>query len=415
MCCKAETVLSIILGVIDICGLASDWLFFAELQVTEKGLVYGPEDEKVLNALLAFCVIGTAIFIFEGVSHIYSLCSDSGKECINTDLISFLAVLFGDIPQVSISVYVAYCREDGVSYFQLAKAVFVFLGIIIRLIISIYIYYKGRKHKCLKVLMIIGLVVNLGLAIAVFVLANVRATDVTINRSPSEVFEDQYDDEKYFRNVGVFLQHPENSSQNSWVGVMSIYDIYKRPEISLLYTYRYEQSATHWNFAIWTKKLQEGLTTTEGPPECYRMQLTTGNISTVNMSDCWNSLFSQPTSLHIKFTYTPPEYIIRKKIFGDIVYNMKVSKNNSCIAQDMFAASINGLPLPTFGYFYVNASLANFTGPHLLLDNGQPHLYRPQTDLQDISEVWRTGYGRCESSGTRAPTFNSNMEVDCSN
>lgn len=128
MCCKAETVLSIILGIIDICGLVSDWLFFAELQVTEKGLVYGPEDEKVLNALLAFCVIGTAIFIFEGVSHIYSLCSDSGKECINTDLISFLAVLFGDIPQVSISVYVAYCREDGVSYFQLAKAVFVFLG-----------------------------------------------------------------------------------------------------------------------------------------------------------------------------------------------------------------------------------------------------------------------------------------------
>lgn len=59
--------------------------------------------------------------------------------------------------------------------------------------------------------MIIGLVVNLGLAIAVFVLANVRATDVTINRSPSEVFEDQYDDEKYFRVSVDFVGQDRNN------------------------------------------------------------------------------------------------------------------------------------------------------------------------------------------------------------
>lgn len=63
--------------------------------------------------------------------------------------------------------------------------------------------------------MIIGLVINLGLAIAVFVLANVRATDVTINRSPSEVFEDQYDDEKYFRvSVDFICQDGSNCMWN---------------------------------------------------------------------------------------------------------------------------------------------------------------------------------------------------------
>ncbi|XP_025089942.1 uncharacterized protein LOC112561591 [Pomacea canaliculata] len=196
---------------------------------------------------------------------------------------------------------------------------------------------------------------------------------------------------------------------------MSIYDIYKQRDVSLLYIYRYEETTTHWTFAIRTKKFQKGSATIEGSPECYRMELTTGNISRVNMSDCWNSLFSQPTSLHINFTYTPPEPVIKEKIFGDIVYNMKVMKNNSCMAYKNSAASGNGPPLPIFGYFRVNASLANFTGPHLLLDNGQPRLYRPQRDLQDISEVWRTGYGRCESSGTRAPTFDSSKEVDCSN
>lgn len=163
------------------------------------------------------------------------------------------------------------------------------------------------------------------------------------------------------------------------------------------------------------KKFQKGSATTEGSPECYRMELTTGNISTVNMSDCSNSLFSQPTSIHIKFTYTPPESVFPQKILGDIVYNVKVTENNSCMAYSNSATNGNGLLLPSFGYFRVNASLANFTGPHLLLDNGQPRFYRPQSDLQDISEVWRTGAGGCESSGTRAPTFDSNMEVDCSN
>ncbi|XP_025089933.1 uncharacterized protein LOC112561586 [Pomacea canaliculata] len=399
--------------IIGILSNGSDCFFYVELNATEKGLVYGPVNEKVLIALLVFCVVGCLIFLADLSCHVYSHCSclkKWEKRINNPHLISILAVLFGDIPQVLIRICVARCREQGLSYFQIAKTTLVFLGGLIRIFIFICAHRKDKIHKSFKYCMIAGLLIHFSLMIWACIVG------FADQKSPSSTIEEQYNDKKYLNNVGVFFQHPRNNSPNSWISVMSIYDIYNQPNVSLLYIYRYEETTTHWTFAIRTK-FQKGLNLTEGSPECYRMELTTGNISTVNMSDCWNSLFSQPTSLHIKFTYTPPEsvfHIIRKKLFGDIVYNMKVTKNNSCLTHDMFVASGDSDAKPTFGYFRVNANVRNFTGPHLLLDNGQPRFYHSQSDLQDISEVWRTGAGSCETSGTRAPTFDSNMEVDCS-
>lgn len=117
--------------IIGILSNGSDCFFYVELNATEKGLVYGPVNEKVLIALLVFCVVGCLIFLADLSCHVYSHCSclkKWEKRINNPHLISILAVLFGDIPQVLIRICVARCREQGLSYFQIAKTTLVFLG-----------------------------------------------------------------------------------------------------------------------------------------------------------------------------------------------------------------------------------------------------------------------------------------------
>lgn len=60
------------------------------------------------------------------------------------------------------------------------------------------------------------------------------------------------------------------------------------------------------------------------PPECYEMDMETRVISAVNTVLCQRSLFIAPTSVYATFQFTPPGFIFRRKIFGDIQYNFKV-------------------------------------------------------------------------------------------
>lgn len=137
MCCTTSTrkkCFYAVLIVTDIIDLLSDWLFYYDLKVTEKGLVYGPPEEATLKALLAFCIVGTAVFVFDAL---VLGCTLFRKNCLlNTDWVSLLAVMLGDLPQMSINVYIAYCREEPISYFQLVKASVVMAGKVDRQLMS---------------------------------------------------------------------------------------------------------------------------------------------------------------------------------------------------------------------------------------------------------------------------------------
>ena len=47
---------------------------------------------------------------------------------VNTDLVSAVIIWIEDLPQISINLYIAHCREDPTSGFQLFKAAIVLLG-----------------------------------------------------------------------------------------------------------------------------------------------------------------------------------------------------------------------------------------------------------------------------------------------
>ena len=84
---------------------------------------------------------------------------------------------------------------------------------------------------------------------------------------------------------------------------------------------------------------------------------------------------------------------------------------------DNFTDSVSkNLAFPTIHYYRINGTIGTDRMRHMLIDNGQPRFYRNDgVDLQDITEVWKTGWGRCESSGSLAPNVDREIPTECSN
>ncbi|KAK7089018.1 hypothetical protein V1264_024585, partial [Littorina saxatilis] len=125
------------------------------------------------------------------------------------------------------------------------------------------------------------------------------------------------------------------------------------------------------------------------------MELATRAMISVNESTCRGASFfsNNRTSVFIGFSFTAPDSIVlRERIFGEIYYNIKVFNNGQCT--DLTTP-------PAIHYYRVNATISDNNAKDLLMEGGRPRFYRSDTnDLQDVSEVWKTGfYQQCKSSG----------------
>ncbi|KAK7087630.1 uncharacterized protein [Littorina saxatilis] len=422
-CCQTFYVVIIIfLEFLDVIG---DWLLYADISVKEKGLVYGPPEKPAIHALLAFSIIGTLCFIFEGVNLIRD--ERSNNAWLDPDIVSAITIWLEDVPQIAINVYIAHCREDPISVFQLTKASIVLFGLVIRIIVSFVrcqqkaVKCKGssgmtecKKRRVCWFFIIAGLLVNSGCAIAVFIFTQGHQdTDGGIKvREPTALFEDKYDDEKYFQNVSAFINHPEFDTSSptqatgntaNWVRLMDINDIRGR-DTDVDMNYIYEKTNTHLRLAVYLKPQENN-----GGwqlSECYQMDVATKAIATVDESTCKGASFFTGTAsrVYITFSFTPPGMLFKKLIFGDIKYNIK---NGQCT--ELTRA-------PAIHYYRVNATISSNDTHHLLMEGGRPRFYpNDRVHLEDISEVWKTGFGGCESSGSLAPNFDEEIPVECSN
>jgi len=111
---------------LELVDLITDWLVYFDVKLMEKGLVFGPPGDAVIYGLLVFSVIGTLTFFFE----IFNLWLKMFRlnAWVNTDLVSAVIIWIEDLPQISINLYIAHCREDPSSGFQLFKAAVVLFG-----------------------------------------------------------------------------------------------------------------------------------------------------------------------------------------------------------------------------------------------------------------------------------------------
>ncbi|XP_076453351.1 uncharacterized protein LOC143288600 [Babylonia areolata] len=427
---------------LDVLDLFSDWLLFADVSITEEGLVYGPPGNSVTYALLAFSIVGTVTFLFEGVNLWWEVFRED--PWLDVDLVSAVTIWVEDLPQIAINVYIAYCREDPISVFQLSKASVVLLGLLIRIIISSVKYCnkkalaeanshtpESKRHVAFRVFIMLGLLINSGCAVTVFVFTQTQrdTNGNIIFQVPETLFEDSYNDQRYFQNVSVFIHHPDfdvsaptsaTNYQANWVRFMSINDIRDRSDLHISYNYVYEKTATHLKMALYVKEDTTG-SGRQGSwkvSECYNLDLASHQIVAVNSATCQSSFFSpQAVSVYLTFSFTPPDRLFKKYIFGDIRFNVRVYNNQVCSEYTDFGDSVSdSTTIPIIHYYRTSATLAPGDMRHLLIKGGTPRFYSNDgADLQDVTQVWKTGFGRCESSGSKAPHFQQDIPIQCSN
>jgi hypothetical protein len=60
-----QVLVFLVIFAVDFADLLSDWLFYNDMRLQEKGLVFGPIDTTLLYILLGFSCAGVATFLVE--------------------------------------------------------------------------------------------------------------------------------------------------------------------------------------------------------------------------------------------------------------------------------------------------------------------------------------------------------------
>ncbi|KAI8749129.1 uncharacterized protein LOC106080277 isoform X2 [Biomphalaria glabrata] len=415
----------------DIADFISDWLFWAEVRVVGKGIVYGEPDQAAVWALLAFCIVGTITFIFEIVNLWWE--SFRGNPWIDSDLLSAVVIWIEDIPQVAISMYLVLCREEPISVFQLVKASVIIIGIFIRIIVSLVKYcnkeaIRSHHHVKYKVCIMLGMIIEAACAVAIFVLTQTeRDGSGTVSfRVPTTIIDDQLDDQRYFGNVSIFASHAyffnqgqldpdKKDSVVNWIRLTTINKLRSSPNKELNFRIQFEQIANILKMAIWEKLAAWTLVV------CYNVDISIASIQNVTNTTCAaTNYFNDPVNAFIKFRYEEPSSMFKKNVLGEIYVNMKLNQSGQCTPYSDYRStieeSLKDQVNMTLHYYRTVLSLLPTDTNHMKHNGTQdPTFFKNiKSDMTDVSEVWRTGWMECEATGHVGPVLDQGVELNCS-
>ena len=416
---------------LDAVDLVSDWLLYRDVAMTKEGLVYGPPEDILTWSLLAFSIVGSLTFTFEVINLWWEIFRNN--PWIDSDLMSAVNTWIEDVPQIVISIFIAACREEAISYFQLVKASVVIVGAIIRIIVTLIRYCskralcelhtagknaRNRRHVIYRVFIMLGLIVTLGGAITVFMFTqSERNPDGSINfKVPHSVIIGEYDDEKYFHNVSIFFSHPvfdkkPNTGiqeQNiNWIRMASIYNIrdtYKDGVFRVKF-----DDTTFQKFTL-SLSDKQGAAISE---ECFSFNSGTGVLTPKTNCNTFLPAGPKIEEFIFKFHFREPE--VPSLIFGDIKYRVLVKENNACHDPDTPISDtgtdrLSHLKNAALHYYRTKAGVPD--DKHLLYTGGNINFYNSDS-LINIEEVWKTGFASCKSTGSLAPHADSSIDVSC--
>ena len=408
---------------LDAIDLVCDWWLFKDVFMTEEGLVYGPPSKVIIWCLLAFSVLGTVTFVFEIANLWWEVFRQN--PWVDSDLASALTIWIEDVPQIILNVIIVLCREEAISYLQLVKASVMILGICIRIIVSLVRYCGkenlakankktawARRHVAYRVLIMFGLIIIfVGSATIFFCTQFERDIDGKIKFNiPHTIFEGKFDDERYFDNVSIYFNHPyiDYDSNPNWLRLITIYDVREKKSE----TFKIElDDATKTKFTI----SQTGNSNMLDLKECYTIDKTAKTLT--NSGTCTsNHITGNKIKIIFKFKFIETD--IPYLIFGDIEFNTKVHKQGKpCndpvarIVNDVRNRNIGSIVHPVIHYYRTKSAVTQTH--HTVWETASTRFFK-DTDLIDITSVWKTGFGSCKSSGSLAPHQKSNIKVDCS-
>lgn len=413
---------------LDFLDFLVDWLFFRDIYGIKPGLVYGPLENSIVYSSLFFAIIGTMAIIFE--------IANIGKELffepawINPDIVSCLFLWVEDIPQLIIGVRIAFCREEAVSLFQVIKASALLYGIAVRITLLSLRYFskkgidalqglrKGWKYA-VKFLFLSGMAFIMIGSLAVFILTLFEREpneNIRFNH-PKSMFEEEYNEARYFDNVSIFFNHPifdvnmyNETKRVHFMRLLSIYEI--RSKKSALFKISYDEM-TRTKFVIWQEDKNRHLKAAA----CYRINPLRGTV-TYQQHNCEHFLSNdQEVSFIFKFKFIPSS--IPERRFGDIQYNVLMNELGTCHGPDVDIVTKienhkgEGHYKSAVIHYYRHKAGAGQKLHLIVGDNNVARFYMYDEDLTDITSVWRTGFSFCKSTGNLAPDIRKDIKVEC--
>lgn len=410
--------------------MVTDWVLYTDVKSIEPGLVYGPPDNSLIRALLAFSVIGTLTFLAQVGILLIEFFNEGWltEECsiqlfvYDNDVVSLLTIILEDFPQAVITLTLVTCREEGISYVQIAKAILPMIEILARIMCSCYNLRK-KKRSCdlLQLLCItnckdirwrnvIGwtrvfvLLVVFILNLAMLILSTTE-TDVDVygtsksslkGRHFKYIFDEKYNDERYLKDVGIYLHHPAfdriTYSSNNLINLIEIYDLENAnvAEFRILIDAKNES-----NFAIEKSTCKDSFPKLS---ECF--QVHTKEIKTI--SPCKN-FFTNYYIFALRFEFK--ERDIPSLLLGDVNFNWKTDITGNC-SQNIG----NEATIPTVHYY---RSKPNVDTSHHLNWAKRGIRFFDNDDLIDVRYLWKTSFSSCQSNGRSSPHFDNGIRLNC--
>lgn len=417
-------VVLLILVCIDVADVISDWLLYTDVSLTEKGLVCGPPDIHAVQALLVFTCLGSILLFFELLNVVYEFSMNFKRSpCVDVDIVSIFSVWLVDVTQVIISMSLALNSEE-VSGFQVSKAIVVLMSVIVRLAISCIKSesHKSHRHNCIiKSGIVAAGVIEVVCASVIFALYN---SEHGAAGGPVIGVNGTYSDNAHFNRIGVFVNIPEyfdaghidSGKQDAvvnWAQLTSVTRIRASSGEPVMFSVQLETNGTDTlKMAVRKKDGQTWL-----PPTCYGIQTTTGSVSPESADICGSKGYFGNGSVEafVKFKFEPPGNFFKRRIFGQIYYNVKILANGVCLGTDRYldAARLAAKIPVTLVLHYYRAERG--VGGYFAEGQGGLRFFRNDPDdMTDVAEVWTSGKLNRKTTGSVSPELDTGMDVDCS-
>lgn len=473
---RYHTLLFLVMLLMDIFDLISDWMLYVDVKLATKGLVFGPIDPVIVKFLLAFSIIGTLAFIVE-IANLYVTIYIQ-KQFIDSDALSAAVIWLEDVPQIIISFDIALCREEAISIFQLTKAALVLIGVLMRIVLTSVMYCNKKAigenhHVKLKAIIFIGILVEGSFAAAVFWLTNMKKDDTGNHtfRVPQTLVRDHFEYERYFAGVGVFVHHRDvfdyyknnrsNYPEVNWIRATWLDDVRENGVVHFKYGYQYQLTdlGEHsYNLTIWRENNDLKSNNDEYDNdddmsweiiECFRIRqnYSYNEVKRQSLATCNDPRFMEdPNVVVFTFKFTPPSTFFQRRVLGHIVFNAKMQGNEdsgggwNCdelmqVTDDIENES-NVDATITVQFYRIgsqaslisdinNGSISISSGNHreagwesgLQLgqfeENQQVFYINDGKSLLNVKDVWKTGWRECPMSGYLGPPQDSNLYVPC--
>ncbi|XP_033756636.1 mucin-5AC-like [Pecten maximus] len=402
--------------------LIIDWLLYYEVSGLKPGLVFGPFSDAVLGLFVFFGCIGTVIYIVEIVLNVVGFFAAKDDLLPNGLLnnVNLVSLWIEDVPLIMMSVYMAGCRDKAVTVLMLVKALSTLLEVFVNLGIIIAEYILNKKHttvikfgekeaaKWLKIPLGISLFIMMIGSMLVFGLGNYYTGSKNVIRlsSPLGVNSGKYSSLNYLDGSGIYMNFDNGQTDvitmdtYEWISLIDLESIMSTNSSSFMVRVTYDSNP---NTRLWIQSSSSSDLSSPESSTCYSTQTSPLSILTTCSTDF--EITSNTKSIVFKFVYESPS---NSKPLGDVYYNYgmaSIETMNPCFLPEA---------TPEFSLSYFKATSNKHNSSHLMtLSNVSGHYYKSGSDLQDVSEAWRTGKFGCGHTGRSIPKLETSISVPC--